>query len=361
MAGSLARVPAAGLVGSPITWHELAVSPRTRRMYEREWAAFVEWCAAFGRDALPGDATAVADYLKHLAKFSDDDGDDAEVPPGAKAVATVERVRAALGVVYQWRASQLVRAGQPAPPNPARDLLVVHTVRRIRKRVLDARKPISEPKHALSYDELVRMVRSEPDTLPGRRNAALMAVGWWGTMRRSELVGIRMRDLIWDPKSKGYAIFLPKSKTDRYGRGSFRSIVQRDDAPVCPVRALRAYLEAAGLTIDKSRAPVFRRVFRCRDGWSLGTQALHPNYVRLLVREAAQRVGVIAPDEVAGHSLRSGSATELGQANVSDKRVMDKGGWSTHEQVVRYVRAAQIVAADPMRTIDLVYDKESSS
>ena len=62
------------------------------------------------------------------------------------------------------------------------------------------------------------MIATQPDTLAGTRNCALLSLGYDFLARRSEFVGIRCNDLKFTPDGalKG---MIRKSKTDQYGRG----------------------------------------------------------------------------------------------------------------------------------------------
>lgn len=77
------------------------------------------------------------------------------------------------------------------------------------------------------------------------RDRALLLVGFVGAFRRSELVALHVDDVA--EERQGLVITVRHSKTDQDGVGQLRAIpYSAGDA--CPVRALRAWLEAAAIT-----------------------------------------------------------------------------------------------------------------
>jgi integrase len=61
------------------------------------------------------------------------------------------------------------------------------------------------------------MLSHTPATLTGSRDRAILALGFSGAFRRSELVALDVEDLADDPA--GLRVTIRKSKTDQEGRG----------------------------------------------------------------------------------------------------------------------------------------------
>ena len=98
---------------------------------------------------------------------------------------------------------------------------------------------------------------------------------------------------------------------------------------LCPVRALHAWIEAAGL----ESGPVFRSVDRHgRTG-----ESLSPGAVADVVKHYAKRAG-LDPTEFAGHSLRSGFVTSAAERGASPDRIMDHTGHQTAAMIRIYTR-----------------------
>ena len=88
------------------------------------------------------------------------------------------------------------------------------------------------------------------DTLQGKRDRALLLLGFAGAFRRSELVALNVADIA--EEAAGLRITIRKSKTDQEGQGQTVAIAR--GATHCPVAALKAWLAAAGI-VD---GPLFR-------------------------------------------------------------------------------------------------------
>jgi integrase len=100
-----------------------------------------------------------------------------------------------------------------------------------------------------------------PDTLIGLRDRALLSFGLASAMRRSELRALLLEDLTW--VDDGVRVLIRRSKTDQEGEG--QEIAVPRGLKLCPVAALRAWLDAAAI----ASGPVFRAV-------SLGGKARSP-------------------------------------------------------------------------------------
>lgn len=87
------------------------------------------------------------------------------------------------------------------------------------------------------------------------RNLALLPVGGFWFFRQSELINIKVKDLIWEPE--GLIIRLPHFKTDQNGDGLVRAIPKGNGA-VCSVNALKNGLSISG----KNSGTVFRSINR---------------------------------------------------------------------------------------------------
>ena len=100
------------------------------------------------------------------------------------------------------------------------------------------------------------MVATCADDLVGLRDRALLLLGFAGALRRSELCAIEVEHITWKPRS--FELLIPRSKTDADGEGARLGIPRGKAEVTCPVRALQAWLKAAGI----ERGPVFRAITR---------------------------------------------------------------------------------------------------
>jgi integrase len=124
------------------------------------------------------------------------------------------------------------------------------------------------------------MVDRLPCSLLGVRDRALLLLGFAGAMRRSELVSLDVDDLA--RADEGLVIRIRKSKTDQVQAGRKVGIPYGTAKETCPVRAIDAWLEAAGI----EEGPLFRPVNRhgqvlesvCahEPGWPLAPRSAMP-------------------------------------------------------------------------------------
>lgn len=134
----------------------------------------------------------------------------------------------------------------------------------------------------------------------------------------------RARDLGYDRRAAGWS--------DR-GQGRYVGIKRGSNPATCPVRALTAWIEAAGVT----SGPIFRRVDR--HGNILGPMTSQT--VALVVKRAAAAAG-LDPAKYSGHSLRAGFVTQGAINGASESNIMRSTGHKSHDTVRGYIRIANI-------------------
>jgi integrase len=114
-----------------------------------------------------------------------------------------------------------------------------------------------------------------------------------------------------------------------------------DDAAVCPVRALKAWLDAAQI---QSGA-----VFRAIDRWGYVRQArLTDRAIALIVKRAAVAAG-LDPRQFAGHSLRAGFVTQAAADNTPEWAIAEVTGHKSREVLQKYIRDAGRGQLDAIR------------
>ena len=94
------------------------------------------------------------------------------------------------------------------------------------------------------------MVAALPDDLPGLRDKAILLVGFAGAFRRSEIVGLQVRDV--QSSDAGLIITLRRSKTDQEGASFTKGIPIGTSSATCPKCALETWLQLAGITSGPS-------------------------------------------------------------------------------------------------------------
>jgi len=193
----------------------------------------------------------------------------------------------------------------------------------------------------LRLPALRAMIQATPeDDLLEVRDRAILLLGFAGGMRRSEISSLDVSDLSF--VDQGVDILIRKSKTDQEGHGRTIGIPKGRHPDTCPVIALQRWLFLAAL---EQAGPLFPRIVpngrpatRRRD--RIGTAAkerLSPQGIARVVQRAVARIG-LDPKDFAGHSLRSGFATEAAAQGASERAIMRQTGHKSLEMVRRYIR-----------------------
>lgn len=115
------------------------------------------------------------------------------------------------------------------------------------------------------------------------------------------------------------------------GQGRKLGIRFGNNPATCPVRALRAWLEQAGI----DSGPLFRSVSR---HGTIGSRRLSGKSVSLIVKRSAELAGY-DPKEFSGHSLRAGLATSAARAGKTERAIMATTGHRSEKMVRRYIRS----------------------
>lgn len=277
-----------------------AHSPATRAAYAKHWRRYVGWCEGRDLAPLPSDPLAVAVFL------------------GERADAGLSISTLTLDLVAISQAH--LRAGADSPRE---DKGLRLAWKGIKRRVGAERGRAPNRKAPLLAADVASMVTTEPSTLAGIRNRALLALGFAGAFRRSELVVLELRDVEVVP-GRGLRVTVRKSKADQAGEG-FTKPIAFGAGDACPVRAVRAWLDVLeGASV--ADGPVFRSVTR----WgAVGDRPLAARRVAKVIKAAAVRVG-LDPARVSGHSLRAGYVTtQLEEGTAAETIIRTTGHHST--------------------------------
>lgn len=278
---------------------ENAKSAATRRAYQSDWKHFTLWCAVNGLHDLPAAPETVCLYVSALARSC--------------KVATITRRLAAISVAHQ-------AAREETPTRSTAVRLTMQGIRRVNGTAQTQKAPAT-------IDVLRSMVAQLEPGVAGVRDRAILLLGFAGAFRRSELAGLDAADLAFN--DHGIEVLLRRSKTDQEGAGVKVAIPYGSRLDTCPVRSVRAWIDAAGL----ERGPLFVGVNR--HGQLQGRLSGHA--VAAIVKRYAALAGLDA-DLFGGHSLRAGLVTAAAIAGVQE-RVIQKQ--SRHKSVTilrRYIR-----------------------
>lgn len=287
------------------TYLAASKAPATIRAYRSDLADFSTWCDAQGRGSLAAAPETVADYIAALA----DAGGTA---------ATITRRLSAISQAHKM-------AGFPSP---TQDQLVRMTAAGIRR----TRGTAPRQARGLLEEDIVAMVGALPGDLRGLRDRALLLVGFVGGMRRSELVGLDVEDVV--EEREGLRVMIRRSKTDQEAAGRVIGLVRGRHPMTDVVAAVAGWRAASGVDAGS----LFREVDR---GGRVGRERLSDRAVSRIVKAAAARIG-IDPQTVSGHSLRSGLATSAAKAGAPERMIMRTTGHQSEAMVRRYIQEGNI-------------------
>lgn len=260
-----------------------AYAPNTLRAYEKAWNGWCVWWAADVRAAQPSD---VARYL-------------AELHARGMARASIALTVAALSHNYKARNHVDV----------TKDAVVAAVWRGIRR---ELRHVPQRKARALRLAELRAMLATCVDGMTGARDAALLSLGWWSALRRSEIVALTTDDVV--RVDRGWEVTIRASKGDQEGEGRILALAPFDDVTVCPVRALGAWERHLW---GRRTGPMFTRIFaRHVIGEGLSDDAV--GYI--LVRRA--QLARVDPSRLTAHSLRHGWVAEAADRKLSIPEIL---------------------------------------
>jgi site-specific recombinase XerD len=256
----------------------------TRAAYAADLRDFERWCVVVGAEPLPASVATVCAYLANLAQQR-------------LKVSTVDRRAAAIAYGHRFRGLE--------PPTSAEP--VKRVLRGIRRRTgvsVEAKAPAT----ARAISGMLKRIPA--DTLTGKRDRALLAIGFAAALRRSELVALTVEDFERAPE--GLRVHIRRSKTDQDASG--HTVPVPAGSRLRPVALLDEWLAAAAITAG----PVFLAI---RKGGRISDRALTPQSVALIVKKWA-KAAKLDPRLYAGHSLRAGFVTSALEHGADLLKVM---------------------------------------
>jgi integrase len=277
-------------------------SPRAAVAYR----TFALWCEVRGLPSLPAAPRTVAIFLATLAD-------------AGRAVNTIEKHLAAIAHVHRERGIDWSSAA------PA----VRETMAGIRRRLAGA---VVVKKAPARDEELAALVATLGGDLAGLRDRALLTLGWFVACRRSEIVALDVGDV--GVEREGLRVNVRRSKGDQRGAGLSKGIPFAGDPLLCPVRALRAWLDATAIT----EGAIFRAVDQ---KGRLSEKRLCDRTVARIVQRTAESAG-LDPALFAGHSLRAGFIATAAKRGESLDAIMRQTGQKSVDVVRDYIRHATI-------------------
>ncbi len=208
----------------------------------------------------------------------------------------------------------------------------------------------------MTPDDLQRIIEMlhKKNSLMALRDSAILQIGFFGGLRRSEIINIEVEHIEW--KKEGIDILLPHSKTDQTHEGQYCAIPYGNEF-LCPVKSLKQWLEHAKI----SSGIVFRRILRDN---KLIDIRLTPLTINHIVKRCARLAHLASAEKITPHSLRRGLATSAARANSPIPVIMRAGRWKQVNTVMEYIEASarfsDSAAANILVSIKNTFSKEST-
>ncbi|GAB3214242.1 site-specific integrase [Marinactinospora endophytica] len=294
-----------------------ATRPNTEAAFAQDWARWLEFCEFTGHDPYRVSADALVVFVGWLGR---------EPGPGGRFAAPATIERRITGVLAGWR-----RAGLMVPSRiskPAREQVGAYA-QGLAERGIDTGRG---PAPFLRVADLRAMCQACPDSLAGRRDRALLLIGFGAACRRSELAGLRAEDVVVARDETGRLLGLRvRIRTSKTGHGRTVSIARGSDPLTCAADAWQQWRKVVGY----DHGPALLRVTR-HD--TLVARGVSAEAVGEIIRRAGERAGV---EGLSGHSLRAGLATAARLAGHDIVAIARIGGWRPDSpELARYLRVA---------------------
>jgi len=293
----------------------------TRRAYSRDTRYFFAWLKAslnqdehypvtvetvcrFILDHVNGLPTDVEQSLRHKKRKMTD---------GPLKISTIRRYLVSLSVAH-------AEHGVPSPTLDTRVKLLL-------RRAAAAKPHMPHQKSAITLDILKQLISMCDDSLRGRRDKAILLVGFAsGGRRRSELSNMCIEDL--EKVDEGYLMHIRQSKTDQEGQG--HTVPVFGEAAV----ALSEWLVKSGI-----RAGYLFRGIKPNDSFF---KKLSGHGINEMLKNRIKAIG-LNKEAFGAHSLRAGFITEAGRNGFNLKDAMQLSGHANSEVARKYYRATQLL------------------
>jgi integrase len=273
-----------------------AYSANTLRAQKADGAIFQAFCEARGEPYLPANPKTIRAFIEDRVK--------AGKKPATirRYAATISRVHMAAGLLNPC-SSEAVRLGM--------------------KKMGRETSARQDQAHPLSWKDIKEFIDGAGESLRADRERAMLCVAYETLARRSELVGLEVRDIDFQPDGTGQAL-IRRGKTDPEGQGRVAYLSRET------VRWLKAWLEHARI----EDGTLFRRLIgQTQIGGSLNPGSIAPIYKRV-----AQWIGM--PDRfvagISGHSTRVGAAQDLAALDIDLAAITQAGGWKSTRMPLQY-------------------------
>lgn len=299
-----------------------ALANNSRIAYGKGWRCFQSYCSQNKIDPLAASPDMLVDFFITLATKPKSNTSN------TLSMGTVVLYKSAINHKYRER-------GLVSPANHPKVDAVLQGLKRICGMKPRQVKALSEHNLREMLTVCDHLSGKPGYRLIGIRDGAILAVGFAGALRRSELCGLATTDVEMLPQEDGVCerkmfLYIRKSKTDQIGCG--QKIAIPEGVRIRPIDRLQTWLRESGI----STGPLFQTM---RRGGALRGLPLHHSDIPRLVKRYAAEIG-IDPQDVSGHSLRAGFVTSAAIHRARLDKIMEVTRHVNPSTVMKYIRDA---------------------
>ena len=283
-------------------------SPQTLIAYRHAWRVFTAWCRSQSLPALPATPETVGTFAAEM------------IARGHRPATAALRVA---GVVHFHRQN-----GFASPADAS-----------VREVLLGAKRSAPAPRgrDAIAPDQLRRMVEGiAAAEARAKRDRAILLFGFATALRRSNLAALNIEDI--EFRGAGLVVRIGREKNHQVDELRWIGVFAAPGR-LCPVQALREWLDIRGLSLG----PLFCQVSPCLRP----AARMHPRIFAGIVQRAAAAIG-LDPRRYGAHSLRAGFVTAAAEAGASPLVIMQTTGHRSMSMVQRYFRPVNAFNVNPL-------------
>jgi len=270
-------------------------------------------------------ASTRAEYSKDVNYYMQSGGSIPATVDQVVTYITTMAVSLSVATIEKRLVSLHVEHVEQGHPSPVHDPRIKQMMKGVRRSLGVGQRQVT----AIEKNTLIDMwsAASKGRPVQAARTMALLAIGWAGAFRRSELVSLRWESVTW--LDTGVEITLLASKVDQVGAG-FVKFIPLAYGDRCPVKALKHWQETSG----DSTGFIFRPVNRHDQ---IADHPLSPHAVAQIIKRIVELTGR-DPQLYSGHSLRAGFATAGTLQGIPSYQLMQQTGHKSEATLQKYVR-----------------------
>ena len=274
-----------------------AYAPSTIRAYKSNFENFIKFCDENNTTALPASSEIVASYIKKLS--------------GHLKSSSIKIAVASIAALHNL--------------NSLEDPTQTPDVKIEMRRMYRTLGRYTKQAYGINKNLLDKMVAATDNSLRGIRDKSILLVAYDSLCRRSELVSLKVENLILDHDDGTIKLRLSKSKTDPHAFGRWLHLSSESQL------ALKNWLNLSKIKNG--------RLFRSISPSGNINNNFDASQINRIYKQLAKLAGVNdnVRRNISSHSTRVGAAQDLMSTGTSLPIIMNRGRWSKTDTVMRYV------------------------